>query len=452
MRRFLGSASAQTTYSLSVTRRPQITASYGLRTPFRTVSPSIFQSVRPYSNDGPPPQGFIPAFINSIRRQIKENKDLQGKVKQLNAETNQLLESEAMQSAKKAMEKGAEATSRVTAAVGEVVHKVAENPVVKKTAETVVDVSMKVGETMQKVAEPIVESEAAKTIAKGVKNIADEVVQGPSNPRYIEYKPKDVREAVKQERLAREAAANPFNQRLRNVTEDLNAGSAVVTHKQTKWQEAWNTFKESNPVAKRMLAIRREIDESENPIIDRFRDIFASPVFQESQQAKVVKAFQIVDPFFNMDRFQHDAVEFIIPDIMEAYLRGDSESLAEWCSERAHAMLTRGFDVQQQHGLISDSKMLDIRRFELVDAKLIEDFGAGGELPVLTFRFTTQQVLLFRNVKGEVVLGREDKIEHSAWVIVFTKDQCIDSSLPLNPKTNSWRVLEILKADSWESL
>ncbi|KAJ1530138.1 protein translocase subunit [Nowakowskiella sp. JEL0078] len=198
-----------------------------------------------------------------------------------------------------------------------------------------------------------------------------------------------------------------------------------------------------------MLSLRRGIEETDSPLMDRVREIFASPVFQESEQARVVKAFQSVDPSFNLEEFTSELAEFVVPDIMEAYLSGDAVLLEEWCSERAHAQLTRGFEVQIQHGLISDCKLLDIRRLELVKAMVIEDGGTGVDVPVLTYRFTTQEVLVFRNAKGDITLGKEDNIVSSGWVIVFTKDQCVDPNIPVNPNTNGWRVLEAAKTDSW---
>jgi import inner membrane translocase subunit TIM44 len=34
-----------------------------------------------------------------------------------------------------------------------------------------------------------------------------------------------------------------------------------------------------------------------------------------------------------MDKFMEDARKYIIPELMEAYLKGDVETLKLWCSE-----------------------------------------------------------------------------------------------------------------------
>lgn len=41
----------------------------------------------------------------------------------------------------------------------------------------------------------------------------------------------------------------------------------------------------------------------------------------------------MIDPSFNMDNFLREARTYIIPEVMEAYLKGDVESLKMWCSE-----------------------------------------------------------------------------------------------------------------------
>jgi hypothetical protein len=40
-----------------------------------------------------------------------------------------------------------------------------------------------------------------------------------------------------------------------------------------------------------------------------------------------------IDPRFNLEEFMREAREYIIPEIMEAYLKGDTNTLKEWCSE-----------------------------------------------------------------------------------------------------------------------
>lgn len=56
-------------------------------------------------------------------------------------------------------------------------------------------------------------------------------------------------------------------------------------------------------------------------------------IFEESDQAQAIRAFQMIDPTFNMDKFMVDARTYIVPELMEAYLKGDVDTLKLWCSE-----------------------------------------------------------------------------------------------------------------------
>ena len=76
------------------------------------------------------------------------------------------------------------------------------------------------------------------------------------------------------------------------------------------------------------------------------------------------------------------------------------------------------FIAQKTQGLISDCKLLDIRNTEIRKVSLLEN-----ELPVIMITFTAQEILLFRNKKGEIALGREDAIQTSNYVFAFTKAQ-----------------------------
>jgi import inner membrane translocase subunit TIM44 len=100
---------------------------------------------------------------------------------------------------------------------------------------------------------------------------------------------------------------------------------------------------------------------------------------------------------------------------------------------------------QTAQGMVSDSRILDIRKVELLSAKILDN-----DMPILLIEFNTQEILMFRNRKsGEVVLGSEDNIEHARYRMVWTRDQCVDPTIAVNARTFGWRVVESVKVDSW---
>ncbi|KAJ3043039.1 protein translocase subunit [Rhizophlyctis rosea] len=398
------------------------------------------------SNSGNP--NFFSEFYKSVQRQWKENRELQDNVKQLSAKTNELADSDAVQRAKKAMEATGKGTSKVLEGVGKAVDATLENPVVKKTGEAISYGAEKVAEATQKVAEPVLDTKAAKIVGKGFKEIKRNVVDTGSSAYFQEYIPKEERERIRAEQAAELAAKNPLLPGAVNpqrvVTADPNAGQAVVQHRSTRVAEAWRKFKEDSPIAQKLFAVRRTYDESDNPMIERVRDFFSSSAFEETEEAQVVRAFKQVDPFFRKDKFLKEATMHMIPEIMEAYLKGEASILKEWCSERAYARLTAGFEAQRQQGLISDCKLLDIRRVDIRKLTLLED-----ELPVALVTFTTHEILAFRDKKGVLKLGKEDHIEMATYVMAFTKAQSVDPEMEINPKTGGWLVIDWSRSTGW---
>jgi mitochondrial import inner membrane translocase subunit TIM44 len=104
-----------------------------------------------------------------------------------------------------------------------------------------------------------------------------------------------------------------------------------------------------------------------------------------------------------------------------------------------------------RQGLISDSKVLDIRQVDVCgvisslltiltysqvsDGKILEN-----EVPVFIITFATQEVLLFRNAKtGETAVGAENKVEQCTYVAAITR---VPEDLS-NEVTGGWKVIEV---------
>jgi hypothetical protein len=95
-------------------------------------------------------------------------------------------------------------------------------------------------------------------------------------------------------------------------------------------------------------------------------------------------------------------------------------------------------DQYVKSGLVSDSKVLDIRQVDIQSGKLLD--VADTTLPVFVVTFSTQEVLLFRNAKTrEVVVGKEDRVEQCMYAAVVTRvEEELDDEL-----TGGWKVVEV---------
>lgn len=86
-------------------------------------------------------------------------------------------------------------------------------------------------------------------------------------------------------------------------------------------------------------------------------------------------------------------------------------------------------------GLVSDSKVLDIRQVEVSQGKILEN-----DIPVFLVTFATQEVLCFRNAKsGEVVVGNPTAVEQCRYAAVLKLEE---SELD-NPETGGWKIVEV---------
>ncbi|CAJ0638760.1 11348_t:CDS:10 [Entrophospora sp. SA101] len=159
---------------------------------------------------------------------------------------------------------------------------------------------------------------------------------------------------------------------------------------------------------------------------DSVSDTFGS-FFQENETAQAIAQFKIIDPRFNTENFLKEARNFLIPEITEAKLKGDIETLALW-------LLSHQLEAEIKEGLINDSKILDIRDVDIVTGKVL-DF----DIPVLYLTYNVQEVIVFRDrITGEIKYGREDKIEQSTYIIVLTKDE----EKLFDPITTGWKIID----------
>ena len=85
--------------------------------------------------------------------------------------------------------------------------------------------------------------------------------------------------------------------------------------------------------------IKMKYDESDNLVIrasrvvtDKIGDMFGG-VMTQSDMAEALAEIQKVDPSFNKEAFTKHCQFEIIPTVLEAYLRGDSDVLQDWCHE-----------------------------------------------------------------------------------------------------------------------
>lgn len=176
--------------------------------------------------------------------------------------------------------------------------------------------------------EPIRQNELYKSVSGAV----GEAIDDGSSSRYGGYRDRAERRRLRQQweekRKTKRVEANP------------EAGQNVVLHKDSAWREQWNQFKGENSAYQSLMGFKRtHYDESDNAIITGVRNATEwvtdtwSGMFAENEVAGVVRRFKEMDPTFNMDSFNTELREWIIPEVVDAYVKGDVETLSQWFSE-----------------------------------------------------------------------------------------------------------------------
>ncbi|KAG0088943.1 protein translocase subunit [Podila epicladia] len=409
-------------------------------------------------------QSAFGKFVETLKEQIKKNQELQNSMKKLQDESGKVGDSDALKKAKDAFGKAkesaasasvvteklkqtAEAAKKATEKIGETVTETfkgaAENEFVKGSKEKISETGKVFTETIDSTTKPIRDNQYFQNVKESVETVIQDTesryggyvakaARRRARGLKVDYSPKEAQKAA--------AAAVP------ETKEDVNAGESMVLHKDSAWKETWSKFKDTNPVMQSVFNMKKNYEDSDNVFVawarvvtDKISDVFVS-IMDETENAKTIRAFQMIDPTFNIDNFMKEAREFIIPEVMDAVLTADSELLNEWCSEATYNVLSAGFQAQIQQGLVPDCKILELRNVELISAKVLEN-----DVPVLIISFNTQEITVFRNrLTREIVFGKEDAIEEATYACVIT----LTPETLNNPLTRGVRIMDMAKHNS----
>ena len=376
------------------------------------------------------PKSPMQVFAETFRKEWKKSNELTDQIKQLKSATDELGDSEAFKRAKTAYDvaqKGSgklgEGVQKTVKVVGDVAYKAWESPVgqaVKKTAETTAHV-------VDKVVEPVTNTKAYKEVSE---------VFNENSSSYGLYESKEERAA----RRVKELAKKP-----KLVKKNDEAGNALVA---TDIKPSSN-FKESlkikptSTLGKLLLVLREKWEEAENPLLVLIRTIMnkVGGLFAETEAARVVKQFKEYDPNFTSIAFQKQLREYIVPEVVEAYIKGDEEVLKKWLSEAPYNIYAAKQKQLRDQGIFSDGRILDIRGVDISSFKMLEP----NNIPVMVIGARVQEINLFRKYKtGELVAGSDEDILLSGYAMVITR---VPEEMD-NPETEGWKVLEFVRGGS----
>jgi len=143
-----------------------------------------------------------------------------------------------------------------------------------------------------------------------------------------------------------------------------------------------------------------------------------------------------MDPTFQLEPFLRELREYILPEVLDAYVKGDSETLGQWLSAAQFSVYSALAAQTKTAGLVSDGRVLDIRNVDVLTAKILDP----GEIPVFIITCRAQEIHVYRNAKsGELAAGMEDRVQQVTYAIGITRLQ----EDIANPETGGWRLIEL---------
>ncbi|KAF8249268.1 TIM44 subunit of mitochondria import inner membrane translocase [Wilcoxina mikolae CBS 423.85] len=390
----------------------------------------------------PPPHGDkspLTVFIETLQTELKKSQEWQESTKQLADSANQFTESPAVRKAREGYSKTAEVAGKVGGKTAETLGKTASavgqgvawtwNTPVVKAGRTVVK---KTGEGVAQVTKPVRETKVYKDVTGNIK----EVIDDGSSSRYGGFLEREER---KKQRELRESKSQ--HKRIEKLDEDPNAGTNVTLHKDAKWKESWREFRDSNKFMQSIFSVRKNLEESENPVVEFGRSVadrFAG-FFAENETAMVIRKMREIDPNFQLEPFLRELREYILPEVLDAYVKGDTETLKAWLSAaqfNVYHALNKQYAI---NGLMLDGKVLDIRHVDILSARILDP----GDVPVFIITCRTNEVHVYRDLKTkELKAGVEDRVQQVTYAIGITRlaDEVA------NPETNGWRLIELQKS------
>lgn len=368
-------------------------------------------------------------FVDTFRKELKKSKELQSDIRALQDETGRLSESTAFKRAKEALERSKEARSatsrsfrKASGAVGSAAGATWNSSPIRITR----DAMAKTVDVMDKASQPIRETEAW--------NAMRDAVDEEGSIRYGGFESKEARRKRRERELKKLGNQKP-------IKGDDNAGEALVVHETAKA----DSTKSPSFLKQKWQNFKFAYDESDNALVTAIRSVTDAigNFFGETEQAQVARVFREMDPTFTQDAFLREMRGYILPEVLDAYVRGDGTTLQKWFSEASFNVWNQITKDYRDRGLYSAGRVLDLRNVDILQAKILQPVN----LPVYVVSCRAQETNFYKSLKtDEVAAGIPDQILLSTYVMVVTRDP----EQIANEETRGWKILEFVRGRAQE--
>ncbi|QSL66303.1 hypothetical protein MERGE_000681 [Pneumocystis wakefieldiae] len=389
-------------------------------------------------------------FIDTFKSELEKSKEFQESIKALQDKSGKLGESEAYKKAVEAYnvaKKSADVAGNISNQTLKKAGQIIGDGVVAAWESVPIKLARKgtsmTANAISTAVDPIRKNKIYKSVTESVK----QAIHDGDSSHYAGYVDKKTRRQVRKSKNKENTGSN---QKM-VFKENPNADLKIIIYKDSAWKESWRKFRNNAWIFNYFDNWQRLFHHSQNPVIETTKVILANiknvwyKVFSENEAAKVARLLKNIDPSFRIESFLQELREYILPELVEAYVKGDFQTLKLWLSEASYQIWLITAKEYISQGLISDGKVLDIRGVDIVSYRVL----SPNDIPCLIISFRSQEIHLYRNAKTkELVAGNEDFIQEVTYTTAFTKfpDEV------LNNETRGWKIIDFIRTNTRDIL
>lgn len=219
------------------------------------------------------------------------------------------------------------------------------------------------------------------------------------------------------------------------LTTRLNSNAMVFTpEEKTRWSKLTEELKDA-PLIRDLLLLKQKVNDSkvvkaardaaedarnvfetsQNPIVYRAYGAYEG-VFRDSPFAEALKEFRNIDSNFSIAKLHEEMEEEFIPKILDGYLKGNLEIIEHICESEALSHIKASINTRKENKQKMDDTILNIDHITVLDLKSVDKVG-----PVAFIQFMAQHIDCMYDYEGNVVQGKDDKIQAVFYVLALKR-------------------------------
>ena len=167
---------------------------------------------------------------------------------------------------------------------------------------------------------------------------------------------------------------------------------------------------------------------SQNPLIYTMSGVWDN-VTGETEEGLVTAELLKLDPDFNKEEFLAELKDSLVPETINAHLRGHSKFLKKHCGEACYSKLHNDIKQRKDDKVEFESKMID-----LDESQVVMKFLESGS-PVMVCMYMVQQINVIKK-DGEIIDGDDSQVVARFYSMAFQQEYDEDDGVV------RWRIVD----------